>query len=97
MHWWTGITDQVTGEMPGVVSWLARIGARPAVQQGLLVPSGRVRWQESPEGFAMRDAVENNAAKHNRPHFGWRDIAEVSGDENQRPTGALAAPIKPKI
>ena len=50
------------------------------------------RWQLSEDGVEMRAAVEGNAAKNGRPHFGWRDIAEVEGEENQRPTGALAPP-----
>jgi GST-like protein len=96
MHWWTGVSEQVTSEMPNLVAWLARLAARPAVQQGMLVPSGKRNWQLSEEGREMREAVEGNAAKNGRPHFGWRDIADVSGDANQRPTRALAPP-KPKL
>lgn len=94
MHWWTGVTKQVQG-MPGVMAWLKRLARRHAVQQGMLVPSGKKSWQLSDEGLEMREAVEANAAKHGRHHFGWRDIAEVNGDENQRPSGALAPNIGP--
>ena len=91
MHWWTVVSEQV-GQMPGVLAWLARVGARSAVQRGLLVPSRRKNWQLSREGQSRREAVESNVAKHGRVLFGWRDIAEVSGDDNQRPSGALAPP-----
>jgi GST-like protein len=92
MHWWTGVSEQVQSEMPGVLGWLERLRGRRAVQQGMLVPSGKTSWQLSEDGVEMRAAVEGNAAKNGRPHFGWRDIAEVEGEENQRPTGALAPP-----
>ena len=96
-HWWAGVSEQVAA-MPNVTAWLERVGARPAVQQGLCVPSGEQGWQTAPtpEAAAMREAVEGNAAAAGREYFGWRDIGEVQGKPNQRPTGALSPP-KPKL
>lgn len=73
-HWWAGID---ISQMLGLSAWLARVSAIPAVQAGMSVPA-----QAPYDAVEMRALVEQNAKNAGRPHFGWRDIAEVrnSGD-----------------
>jgi GST-like protein len=71
-HWWAGIDMQ---EMHHVRTWLDRIGARPATQQGLLVPTGVRSGMNADQ--KLQQAVEENARKNGRKYFGWPDLLEV--------------------
>jgi len=77
-HWWAGIDMK---EMPNVCAWLERIGARPATQRGLLVPTGaRAAINAEPK---LQEAVEECAKKHGRKYFGWPDMLEVMSYRGQ--------------
>ena len=74
--WWTGV--DISG-MPHLRQWLETVGALPSCQASLMVPGGKANYQFTADGAAQRAAIEQNAKAAGRPHFGWRDLAEVSG------------------
>jgi len=83
--WWAGLDSQIA-TMPNLQQWLKRLRDRAAIQRGLCVPNGgeSFRTAVTSEAAAKRDAVEANAKRAGRPHFGWRDIAEIEGRKNPR-------------
>lgn len=94
-HFWAGID---VADKPALSAWIQKIASRPCMKAATAVPGisiseGFPTFEQIRVDDSVQKKLSDNAAKADRPYFGWKDMMELWGQTAEGTAVPFAAHV----